>query len=540
MRLFNLFKREKRAVAQTGRTWLSELFGNMTSTEIVVTESNAMQVSAFWACVRIISETIASLPLHTYERRADGGKVRAPTHPTYAVLHSYGNEEMTAFQVRELLMTSILVYGNAYAEKEYDAAGRLRGLWPIRADRVTPFRTPDGPIAYQVILPNGQQVILSRDKMLHITGFGGDGIKGASVLTTAREAIGLSIATEKYGAKFFGNGAKPGGVLEHPMTMSQEAMDRLRNSWNDMHSGLEKSHRIAILEEGMTYKQIGLPPEDSQFLETRKFQIEEIARIFRVPLHLIGSLDRATFSNIEHQSIDFVVHCIRPWLVRLEQAIMQQLFTQSERDRYFVEFNVDGLLRGDLLTRYQAYQIGRQNGWLSADDVRGFENLDPLPGEQGNIYLVPLNMVPADQAGVREIPVILEKRATNFPVQGDDETVTLRNSQFDLFPLDIAEDLRQNWPDIWARGGNIQGNDTYSVLLRVRQLDKASDELTPKEIEIIRMREAWSARHAADFRLAGVIAQAKWHMVGDRGLRHMLDVIQEEKDRVQAERSVTK
>jgi HK97 family phage portal protein len=521
---------------------MSDLFGNIAATDVVVTEQNAMQVSAFWACVRIISETVASLPLHVYERVADGGKVRAPTHPTYAVLHSSGNEEMTAFTVRELLMTSLLVSGNAYAEKEFDAAGRLRGLWPLRWDRVTAFRTPDGPLAYQVILPNGQQVILPRERVLHLTGFGGDGIKGASVLATAREAIGLSLATEKYGAKFFGNGAKPGGVLEHPMTMSQEAMERLRNSWNDMHSGLERSHRIAILEEGMTYKQIGLPPEDSQFLETRRFQIEEIARIFRVPLHLIGSLERATFSNIEHQSIDFVVHCIRPWLVRLEQAMMQQLFTPAERERYFVEFNVDGLLRGDLLTRYQAYQIGRQNGWLSADDIRRFENMDPLPGTQGDIYLVPLNMVPAElateAAQSRSSGTLLEKRATDFPAQGDDETVSLRNSEYELFPLDVAQDLRENWPSIWDRGGNIQGNDTYAVLLRVRELNKAADELTDREIEIVRMREAWSARHAGDFRLNGVVAQIKWHMVGDRGLRHMLDVIQEEKDRISAERGV--
>lgn len=499
-----------------------------------------MQVSAVFACVRIIAETVASLPLNVYERLPDGGKTRAPTHPLYSVLHSYGNDEMTAFSVRELLQTHLCLYGNAFAEIEYDAAGRIRGLWPLRPDRVTPFRTPDGPIAYQVTLPNGQQVILPKDRIFSIVGFGGDGIKGASVLQMARESIALSIATERYGAKFFGNGARPGGVLEHPATMSQEAQDRLRSSWNEMHSGLDRAHRIAILEEGMSYKAIGLPPEDSQFLETRKFQIGEIARIFRIPPHMIGDLERATFSNIEHQSIEFVVHCIRPWLVRWEQSIQQQLFSDRDRPRYFAEFNVDGLLRGDIKSRYEAYAIGRQNGWLSANMILTMENMDPI-GPDGDIYLVPLNMVPADQAGAaRSETLLLEKRATNFPVQGDDETVTLANSQYDLFPLDVAEDLRDNWPEIWARGGNIQGNDTYSVLLRVRQLDKAADELTPREIEIIRLREAWSARHVGDFRLAGVIAQAKWHMVGDRGLRHMLEVIQEEKDRIQADRAVRK
>lgn len=499
-----------------------------------------MQVSAVFACVRIIAETVASLPLNVYERQADGGKVRAPTHPLYAVLHSVGNDEMTAFGVRELLQTHLCLYGNGFAEIEYDAAGRIRGLWPIRPDRVTPFRTEDGPIAYKVVLPNGQQIILPKDRIFSIVGFGGDGIKGASVLQMARESIALSIATEKYGAKFFGNGARPGGVLEHPATMSQDAQDRLRGSWNEMHSGLDRAHRIAILEEGMTYKSIGLPPEDSQFLQTRKFQIGEIARIFRVPPHMIGDLERATFSNIEHQSIEFVVHCIRPWLVRWEQSIQQQLFTERDKSRYFAEFNVDGLLRGDIKSRYEAYAIGRQNGWLSANMILKMENMDPI-GAEGDIYLVPLNMVPAQQAGEpRDLGLLMEKRVTDFPVQGDDETVTLSNSQYQLFPLDVAEDLRENWPEIWEKGGNIQGNDTFSVISRVRKLDKSTDELTPREIEIIRMREAWCARHAADFRLAGVVAQIKWHMVGDRGLRHMLDVVNQEKERLQKERVVRK
>lgn len=538
MRFLDFFKRSSE-VQKSTKTWLTDLFGNMSSTDIIVTEQNAMQVSAVFACVRIISETIASLPLNVYERMANGGKTRAPTHPLNAVLHSYGNDEMSAFTVRELLQTHLCLYGNAFAEIEYDSAGRIRGLWPLRPDRVTPYRTPDGPIAYKVVLPNGQQVVMPKERIFSIVGFGGDGIKGASVLQMARESIALSIATEKYGAKFFGNGARPGGVLEHPSVMSQDAQDRLRSSWNEMHSGLDKAHRIAILEEGMSYKSIGLPPEDSQFLQTRKFQISEIARIFRVPPHLIGDLERATFSNIEHQSIDFVVHCIRPWLVRWEQAIQQQLFTNRDKTKYFAEFNVDGLLRGDIKSRYEAYAIGRQNGWLSADDIRTFENLDPLPSASGNIYLVPLNMIPADMAGqTRTATLPVEKRATDFPAQGDNETVTLANSQYDLFPLDTAEKLRNDYPEIWAKGGNIQGNDTYAVIRRVREVDKASDELTAREIEIIRMREAWCARHAGDFQLAGVVAQIKWHMIGDRGLRHMLDTINEAKAKIDAERGV--
>lgn len=387
---------EERAVSNVKKHWFSDLLGlGTTNTNVLINEQNAMGVSAVFSCVRIISETVASLPLVTYERTSDG-KQRATNHPMYSVLHDVGNEEMTAFLVRELMQQHLCLFGTAYAEKELDGAGRLKGLWPLRPDHVTTVRNPDsGELAYQVILPNGQMVVFPKDRIFKVVGFGGDGIKGASILSMAREAIGLSIATETYGAKFFGSGARPGGVLEHPGVLTEDAAERLRGSWNEMHSGLDKAHRIAILEEGMSYKQIGLPPEDSQFLQTRKFQIEEICRIFRVPPHLVGSLDRATFSNIEHQGIDFVVHTIRPWLVRWEQAILSQLMTRDERKRYFAEHNVDGLLRGDIRSRFEAYAIGRQNGWLSADDIRGLENQNPLPDGQGKKYLVPLNMVDA-------------------------------------------------------------------------------------------------------------------------------------------------
>lgn len=388
----------RKAMSNVKKHWFSDLLGlGSTNTNIVVNEQTAMSVSAVFSCVRIISETVASLPLVTYERTRDG-KQRAVKHPLYNVLHDVGNDEMTAFLVREIMQQHLCTHGTAYAEKELDGAGRLKGLWPLRPDHVTTVRTPEGDLAYQVVLPNGQQVVFPKERIFKIVGFGGDGIKGASILSMAREAIGLAIATEQYGAKFFGSGARPGGVLEHPGALTEEAASRLRTSWNEMHSGLDKSHRIAILEEGMSYKQIGLPPEDSQFLQTRKFQIEEICRIFRVPPHLVGSLDRATFSNIEHQGIDFVVHTIRPWLVRWEQAILSQLLTPEERKRYFAEHNVDGLLRGDIKSRYEAYAIGRQNGWLSADDIRGLENQNPLPDGQGQKYLVPLNMVDAAQA----------------------------------------------------------------------------------------------------------------------------------------------
>lgn len=253
--------------------------------------------------------------------------------------------------------------------------------------------------------------------MLHIPGFGFNGLVGLSPIAVARQAIGLGLAAEEFGARFFGNGTNLGGVVKHPGKLSDQAAKNLRSSINETYSGLGQSHRVMLLEEGMDFVKVGIPPEDAQFLETRKFQVEEIARIFRVPPHMIGELSRATFNNIEHQSIEFVVHTIRPWLVRWEQVMKWKLFLPSERKSFFAEFVVDGLLRGDIKNRYAAYAIGRQNGWLSADDIREMENLNPLPDGQGQIYLVNGNMVPINQAQTPKAPdpaaMRSEKRSLN-------------------------------------------------------------------------------------------------------------------------------
>lgn len=385
---------EKRSgFANPSQEFIEVLTGsNKSATGRTVTPTTAMQASAVYACVRVIAETIASLPLFVF-KTTEKGKEKAYKHPLFYILHDLANEEMTSFTFRETLMTHILLWGNAYAEIEYDQMGNVKGLWPLRPDNVFPERNSEGKLQYRVILPDGTGGILPKERVLHIPGLGYDGVIGLSPIAMARESIGLSLAAEEFGARFFGNGAKPGGVLEHPGKLSKEAMERLRTSWNEMHQGLSNQHRIAILEEGMQYKQLGIPPEDAQFLETRKFQIEEIARIFRVPLHLIQNLDRATFSNIEHQSIEFVVHTIRPWLVRWEQTLNWKLFANSRK--FFAEFNVDGLLRGDIKSRYEAYATARQWGWLSVNEIRAMENMNPI--ENGDIYLQPLNMVEAGQ-----------------------------------------------------------------------------------------------------------------------------------------------
>jgi HK97 family phage portal protein len=260
-------------------------------------------------------------------------------------------------------------------------------------------RTGDG-LAYVYQLPDGKQTVLRGENVFHVRGLSPDGIKGYSPIGMQRQLVGMGLATEAFGATFFRNGARPGGILEHPGILDDEAFERLRETWNETHGGLSNSHRLAILEEGMTYRQVGVPPEEAQFLESMKFNRSQIASIFRVPPHMIGDLDKATFSNIEQQSIEFKVFTMEPWLVRFQQAINVRLIGE-ERGRYFAEFLPDALLRGDTVSRYQAHSIGRQNGWLSANDIREIENLNPIEG--GDVYLVPLNMVPAGEAGADEV-----------------------------------------------------------------------------------------------------------------------------------------
>ncbi|ALC92936.1 hypothetical protein AM500_21420 [Bacillus sp. FJAT-18017] len=376
--------------------WLSG--GNRSYAGKVVNETTALSYIAVFSCVNVISETMASLPLHLYRDKGSNGRAKAREKKLYDLLHSRPNEEMTSFTFRQVLQACILLWGNGYAFIDWGPDGEPRGLYPQHPSKVIPKRNPTTKkMGYEVAGPDGKVINLSADQMLHLVGFSLDGLVGLSVIGLARESIGLGQAAEEYGSRFFSNGAKPLGVLEHPGELGEDAIKHLRSSWDEMHKGLENSHKVAILEEGMTYKQIGIPPEDAQFLQTRKFQLEEIARLYRVPLHLVGNLDKATFSNIEHQDIGFAKHTIRPWAVRWEQTLNWKLLTTEERKQYYAEYNLDGLMRGDMKSRYEAYQIGRQNGWLSGNDIRDKENEDKIEGLDA--YLVNGNMIPVNMAG---------------------------------------------------------------------------------------------------------------------------------------------
>ncbi|MDO5390258.1 MAG: phage portal protein [Eubacteriales bacterium] len=370
-----------------------------------VNERTSMQMTAVYSCVRILSEAVASLPLNVYRYTENGGKEKAIDHSLYRLLHDEPNPEMSSFIFRETLMTHLLLWGNAYAQIIRNGKGEVVALYPLMPDRMTVDRDKNGHLYYKYTKSGDDaptietgSVILDPSDVLHVPGLGFDGLVGYSPIAMAKNAIGLAIAAEEYGSKFYANGAAPSGVLEHPGTLKDPA--RVRDSWNSTFGGSSNSHKVAVLEEGMKYTPISISPNEAQFLETRKFQINEIARIFRVPPHMVGDLEKSSFSNIEQQSLEFVKYTLDPWVVRWEQALYRTLLSEEEKKMLFFRFNVEGLLRGDYASRMNGYATARQNGWMSANDIRELEDLDRIPAELGgDLYLVNGNMLPLVSAG---------------------------------------------------------------------------------------------------------------------------------------------
>lgn len=403
--LFGFGQARDKPVDKAADAGYSFLFGRTTSGK-PVNERTAMQTTAVYACVRILAEAVASLPLHVYEYQDDGGKKLVHDHPLYYLLHDEPNPEMTSFVFRETLMSHLLIWGNAYAQIIRDGAGRVLGLYPLLPDKMEVQRDDRGNI-YYVYSRNSDEnpmfkeygnIKLKAEDVLHIPGLGFDGLIGYSPIAMAKNAVGMMLACEEYGASFFANGANLGGVLEHPGVLKDPS--KVRESWNSVYRGVSNAHKIAVLEEGMKYQQIGIPPEEAQFLETRKFQINEIARLYRIPPHMVGDLDKSSFSNIEQQSLEFVKYTLDPWVIRWEQSLQRSLLLPGEKGKYFIKLNVDGLLRGDYQSRMNGYAVGRQNGWFSANDIREMENMNPIPDEEGgNLYLVNGAMTKLADAG---------------------------------------------------------------------------------------------------------------------------------------------
>ena len=366
------------------------VFGRANSGE-QVDEKSAMQIATVYACVRLLAESVAQLPLHLYKVTEPDGQEKANDHPLYKILYREPNPEMTSFSYWEAVMTHLLLWGNSYSQIVRDGKNTVLGLYPLLPENVEIDRTDKGELYYiyhaytnEVPGETNKDIIFRRDEILHIPGLSFNGLVGFSPIAMMKNSLGTTMAVEKYGCSFFKNGAQPAGVLQHPNLLKDP--EKVRRQWNEAYGGAGNAHKVAVLEEGMTYKPISLPPEDSQFLSTREFGVEEICRIFRVPPHMVQDLKRATFSNIEHQSIDFVVHTLDPWLVRIEKAIVKDLLVEDEKDQFFPKFNVDGLLRGDYKSRMDGYSIGISTGIISPNEARRKENMPPLSEEDGGDF----------------------------------------------------------------------------------------------------------------------------------------------------------
>ena len=369
-------------------------FGRADSGE-QVDEKSAMQIATVYACVRLLAESVAQLPLHLYRYTDSGtGKEMATDHPLYAVIHRQPNPEMTSFSWRETMMVHLLLYGNAYCQIIRDGKNGVVSVYPLLPENVEVDRDEHGEIyyiyhAYTDETPGekNKDIIFRREEVLHVPGLGFNGLVGFSPIAMMKNSLGSTLAVEKYGSAFFKNGAQPSGVLEHPGVLKNP--EKIRQNWSDVYGGANNAHKVAVLEEGMSYKAISLPPEDSQFLSTRQFGVEEICRIFRVPPHMVQDLQRATFNNIEHLAIEFVMHTLMPWLVRIEQAIIKDVLIDEEKNEFFPKFNVDGLMRGDYKSRMEGYAVAITNGIMSVNDVRKLEDLDPLDEDEGgDLHLI--------------------------------------------------------------------------------------------------------------------------------------------------------
>ena len=373
--------------------WLTQFFGGRPSaTGQTVNPNTALQVPAVFACIRVLSDSVASLPLKVFERLPNGGKRPALDHPLYPILHSTPNPELTSFGLRELIMLHLGLRGNAYTQIVRDGAFRVIGLYPLHPDRIIVMRDKVTlELFYRYTTENQGTRTFAFDEIWRVNGIGADGLIGYSPISLHREAIGLAMATEEHGARMFSNGATVPMVLEMPNKLTAQSRKNIEESWSDRFSGTSNAFKTPIMEQGMKLVKIGLSAEDAQFLQTRKFELEEIARIFRVPPGMIGDNEKAAFKNSpEQQALAFVIHSLRPHLVRLEQSIERDLMSAKERQKFFVQFDIDGLLRGDSKARAFFYKSAINDGWMTRNEVRIKENLNP--DDDLEAFLVPLNM----------------------------------------------------------------------------------------------------------------------------------------------------
>lgn len=388
----NFYQRVKNAIKSmafnaVGSNIFNIRTGGYSVSGVKVTKESAMKLGAMFACVKVLAETVSSLPLKVYKKTATG-REPAEKHPLYRLLHYSPNPEMGSMNYFEAAVGQVCTSGDHYGEIVFNGTTPAE-IWPLPQDKVQPRRDEKGRLYYHIDVGSGYD--LRSEKILHVRGFSLNGITGLNPIQYMRETIGLGLAGQEYASRFFSGDANPSGTLEVPAKLSDPAYKRLHDSISDGHEGLSKKHRFLLLEEGMKWNKISMSPEDAQLLESRKFTVEDVARFFRMPLHKIQSMDKATFSNIEQQAIEFVTDTIRPWLVRFEQEFWMKLIPEAEKDSLYTKFMVEGLLRGDIKTRYEAYQIAKSNGIMNADEIREKEDMNEMPNGLGKLYHVPLN-----------------------------------------------------------------------------------------------------------------------------------------------------
>tara|TARA_R110002020_G_scaffold231993_2_gene443384 strand:+ start:316 stop:1515 length:1200 start_codon:yes stop_codon:yes gene_type:complete len=389
MALFDFLKPTKRNTP--GQNYLAALAGIGTENSVAINQNTALTFSAVFAAVRILSESIASLPVNLYKKTIDGTRSIQNANPLQALISVEPNQMMTSYNFFNAMVSNLVLQGNAYAFISRNGTGRPEALHILDPQNVK-ILYHENEVFYEI---KKVELPVPATEILHFTGLSFDGIKGKSPIEVQRDTLSLAVSANKYGGQFFTNAATPKGVLQHPGKITKEAADRLRSSWNQSYGGVYNAHKTAVLEEGMTFKTIQMNPQDVDFLNTRKFQVNEIARIFRIPPHLLADLERATFSNIEAQQIDFVVHTIRPYLVNIEQEMNKKLLRETEKKDHYVKFSIQGLLRGDSEARSKYYQTLNQIGVLSINEIRAFEDMNPVA--DGDTHYYPLNFAPINQ-----------------------------------------------------------------------------------------------------------------------------------------------
>ena len=412
-----------------------------TSSGMRVSPDSALRLAAVYACVRILAETIASLPLVVYQRRPDGGKDRVTDHWLYRLMAKRPNRFQNPFEWREMLQGHLALRGNAFNQIITNPRGEIIELMPIHPDRVKIELLPSGEYRYRISDRSGSEVILPRGEVWHLRGLSSDGLMGMSPIELARENLGTALAAQGYGARFFANDAKPtGGWIEFPGSFKDsEAKKVFRESYQQAQSGSNRG-KVLVLENGMKFHEVGVTNKDAQFLELRKFQITDVARLFRVPPHMIADLDRATFSNIEQQSLEFVMHTMTPWAERWEASIESELLLEG--DDIEIEFDFANLMRGDAASRSSYYQSGIQNGWLTRNEARIAENLNPIDGLDQPLR--PLNMVEEDAA--EDLEIDTQAEAAEPPEQkaiepSEDESVTRLSGRYSALVQTTSERL---------------------------------------------------------------------------------------------------